>query len=151
MPVSSRRRSTVLSKLPGIALLVLAQALVGCGSPSEPSATVASLDGEWFGDIAEVYYVHPFLGGHGRVTLIQNGQDLSGTYKSDSHQGAVRGTMGATGTVTFTVTNPASDVFPVTFTGAVVFRAAAGADFDRLAGTASGPNFADKSWTMLRH
>lgn len=40
MPVSSRRRSTVLSQFPAIALLTLAVGLVGCGDsgPSAPSA-----------------------------------------------------------------------------------------------------------------
>jgi len=140
-----------MSRFSGIALLVLVQTLAGCGSPSGPSSAVESLDGEWFGDIGEVYYVHPFLGGHGRVQLVQKGLDLAGTQISDSHQGTVAGTIGATGTVTFTVTNPSADLFPVTFTGAVVFRDAVVADFDRLAGTASGPYFVDKPWTLLRH
>lgn len=94
----------------------------------------------WLGDIAGVY---PLLGGHARVSINQAGLDLRGTYKDDSHEGILTGTISATGAVTFTVTD--AGIAPFTFTGTTGGPRAA-----TLVGTASGLDFVDKAWVLTR-
>jgi hypothetical protein len=120
------------------AFLVMA---AGCGSSSEPSSLSPSenLTGMWFGGISGL---DPFLGMHARVSLTQNGLDLTGTYEDDEHKGTVVGATTATATVTFTVSD--TGVAPFTFTGAV------SQDGRYLLGTARGPDFAERSWVLYR-
>ena len=123
-----------------LAFVVLAS---GCSSSSPSSSSGSgSLSGMWLGDIAGVY---PLLGGHARVSITQNGLNLTGTYKDDSHEGSLAGTTSATGAVTFTVTVTDAGVAPFTFTGGTGGMQAA-----TLVGTASGLDFVDKSWVLTR-
>jgi hypothetical protein len=115
----------------------------GEGSAARVSVTipVRSLTAEWSGDMNRVPGgLTP--GGHGRVSITQNGLVLSGTYQDDSHQGSVAGTISATGTVTFTVTNPG--MAPFTFTGT------AGPDVRTLVGAASGRDVISGPWALAR-
>ena len=77
-----------------------------------------------------------------RVSITQNGLDLSGTYQDDLYEGRVAGAISATGTVTFTVTNPG--IAPFRFTGT------AGSDVGTLVGAASGPDVVNGRWALSR-
>jgi hypothetical protein len=113
----------------------------GCSSSSGPSSPSPreDLTGTWYGDIAGL---RPLLGMHARVSLTQNGLDLTGTYEDDEHKGAVVGTTTASATVTFTVSD--AGVAPFTFTGVV------SQDGGYLLGTARGPDLAEWSWVLHR-
>jgi PKD repeat protein len=95
---------------------------------------VKSLTARWSGDMDAV---------HGRVSITQDGLDLTGTYQDDAHtSGSVAGTISATGEVTFTVTR--AGIAPFTFTGT------AGPDVETLVGSASGRDIASERWQLAR-
>jgi hypothetical protein len=90
---------------------------------------VRSLTARWSGSL-------------GRVSIVQDGLDLRGTYQDDSSQGIVDGSISETGTVTFTVTASGRD--PVTFTGR------AGPDVYTLVGAANGRSAVNRPLTLVR-
>ena len=100
---------------------------------------VKSLTARWSGEVDTV----PggvFRGGEGRVSITQDGLDLTGTYQD---QGSLKGTISPTGTVTFTVTR--AGFAPFTFTGT------AGPDVETLVGGASGPDVGNERWSLRRN
>jgi hypothetical protein len=101
-----------------------------------------SLTAEWSGDMNRAPG-GPSPGGHGRLSITQDGLQLSGTYQDDLYQGRVAGAISATGTVTFTVTNPG--MAPFTFTGT------AGPDVGTLVGAASGRDVVNGRWALERN
>ena len=117
-------------------------------SSSEGSSAVAtvtipvrSLTAGWSGDMNRAPG-GPSPGGHDRLSITQDGLQLSGTYQDDLYQGRLVGAISATGTVTFTVTNPG--LAPFTFTGK------AGPDVGTLVGTASGRDLVSGPWALAR-
>ena len=91
---------------------------------------VRSLTAKWSGDL-------------GRVSIVQDGLDLRGTYQDDARQGVVEGRVSETGTVTFTVTGPG--LAPVSFTGK------AGPDVVTLVGAANGRDAVNRPLTLVRN
>ena len=113
----------------------------GSSGVAEVTITVKSLTAEWSGDMSRVPG-GPSPGGHVRVSITQNGLSLSGTYQDDLYEGRIAGAISATGTVTFTVTNPG--IAPFRFTGT------AGSDVGTLVGAASGPDVVNGRWALSR-
>jgi PKD repeat protein len=110
----------------------------GNSATASSTVTVKDLSAEWVGDASGS---NPLYGGHTVVTILQDGPNLTGTYRDDStNPGTIAGTIDEAGGVVFTVTIP--EMVPFTFTGV--------ATVGTLVGVANGSGFDNQPWTLGR-